>query len=166
MGPRNPGFYKVSLGIRRHSQVWGPLGSAAKLGVLPGGRVCGWRGRWYGRLVSKALACSPFHGLDTPSLSQPPGVLSALLASHLHASIPPQRGPGGPSGRWCVCGKAQPRSLASRAQRAMGHKQEHPGGLRPQVGSLPRLRPLAFLLGCHQSCRVLMSLGAQRTSCA
>lgn len=108
MGPRNPGFYKVSLGIRRHSQVWGPLGSAAKLGVLPGGRVCGWRGRWYGRLVSKALACSPFHGLDTPSLSQPPGVLSALLASHLHASIPPQMGPGGPSGRWCVCGKAQP----------------------------------------------------------
>ena len=166
VGPRNPGFYKVSPGIRRHSQVWGPLGSAAKLGALPGGGVCGRRGRWRGRLVSKALACSPFHSLDTPSLSQPLGVLSTLLASLLHASIPPQRGPRGPSSCWCLCGKAQPRSLASRAQRVRGRKQERPGGLRPHVGPLPHFRLLAFLLGCLHSCRVLMSLGAQRTSCA
>ena len=167
MGPRNPGFYKVSLGIRRHSQVWGPLGSAAKLGVLPGGRVCGWRGRWYGRLVSKALACSPFHGLDTPSLSQPPGGAKCpprLPSPSFYSSPEGSRG-----AFWslvCVWEGTALEGLASRAQRAMGRKQEYPGGLRPQVGSLPRLRPLAFLLGCHQSCRVLMSLGAQRTSCA
>lgn len=108
VGPRNPGFYKLSPGIRRHSQVWGPLGSATKLGALPGGGVCGQRGRRRGRLVSKALACSPFHSLDTPLLSQPLGVLSTLLTSLLHASIPPQKGPRGPSGCWCLCGKAQP----------------------------------------------------------
>ena len=70
VGPRNPGFYKVSPGIWRHSQVWGPLGSAAKLGALPGGGVCGRRGCRHGRLVSKALACSPFL-LDINCCSKP-----------------------------------------------------------------------------------------------
>ena len=75
----------------------------------------------------------------------------------------PRRVPGG----LLVAGVCVGRhSLASRAQRVRGRKQEHPGGLRPHVGSLPRFRLLAFLLGCHHSCRVLMSLGAQRTSCA
>lgn len=73
-----------------------------------------------------------------------------------------------PSGCQCLCGKAQPGSLDSRAQRARGRKQEHPGGLLVgrHVGSLPCFRSPAFLPGCHHSCKALMSLEAQRTSCA
>lgn len=73
-----------------------------------------------------------------------------------------------PSGCQCLCGKAQPGSLDSRAQRARGRKQEHPGGLLVgrHVGSLPCFRSPAFLPGCHHSCKALMSLEAQRTSYA
>lgn len=140
----------------------GTLGSAAKLGVLPGGRVCAWVEEG---AVARGLSPRPwlaaFHGLDlTVTLSAPGGVLSALLASPSPSFYSSPEGSRGPSGHWCVCGKAQPlEAWPPGLQRAMGRKQEDPGGLRPQVGSLPRLRPLAFLLGCHQSCRVLMSLG-------
>ena len=130
--------------------------------------MCGWRSCWCRRLVSKAPACSRFHGLDTPSLSQSLGLLSTLLISLLYASIPPQRGPRGAFRMPVSVREGAAPQPGPQAQRARARKQEHPGGLLlgRHMGSLPCFRSPAFLPGYHHSCKALMSLEAQRTSCA